>query len=89
MYKLHDNAAISSIVVSAGFCVTGADDQLLRIWPMDFSEYTLEAANDGVITNLALSEDASKVACGTSIGTLNILDLTTNDCRTIVRAHTE
>lgn len=56
---------------------------------MNFSEYTLEAANDGVVTNIALSEDASKVACGTSIGTLNILDLATNDCKTIVRAHTE
>lgn len=55
---------------------------------MNFSEYTLEAANDGVVTNIALSEDASKVACGTSIGTLNVLDLTTNDCKTLVRAHT-
>ena len=53
----------------------------MRIWPMNFSEYTLEAANDGVVTNIALSEDASKVACGTSIGTLNILDLATNDCK--------
>ena len=56
---------------------------------MDFSEFTLEAANDGVVTNIALSQDSSKVACGTSTGTLNILDLTTNDCKTIIRAHTE
>lgn len=56
---------------------------------MNFSQYTIEAANDGVVTNIALSDDASKVACGTSIGTLNILDLATNDCKTIVRAHTE
>lgn len=88
VYKLHDNCAITSVAVSAGFCVTGGEDQLLRIWPLNFAQYTLQAANDGVVTNIALSDDASKVACGTSTGTLNILDLATNDCKTIVRAHT-
>lgn len=89
MYKLHDNAAISSLVVSSGFCVTGGEDQLLRVWEMDFSEYILEANNDGVVTSLTLSEDASQVACGTSTGVLSILDLTNNNFRTIVRSHTE
>lgn len=56
---------------------------------MDFSEYILEANNDGVVTSLTLSEDASQVACGTSTGVLSILDLTSNNYRTIVRAHTE
>lgn len=55
MYKLHDNSAISSIVISAGFCITGSEDQLLRVWQMDFSEYILEASNDGVVTSLALN----------------------------------
>lgn len=41
VYKLHDNAAITSILVSANFVVTGGEDQLLRIWPKDFSEYSL------------------------------------------------
>lgn len=31
VYKLHDNAAISSLVVSSGFCITGGEDQLLRV----------------------------------------------------------
>ena len=56
---------------------------------MDFSEYILEANNDGVVTSLTLSEDASQVACGTSTGVLSILDLTNNNYRTIVRSHTE
>jgi WD40 repeat protein len=56
---------------------------------MDFSEYILEANNDGVVTSLTLSADASQVACGTSTGVLSILDLTNNNYRTIVRSHTE
>ena len=36
-----------------------------------------------------LSEDGSEVACGTSTGVLSVLDLTSNNYRTIVRAHTE
>ena len=56
---------------------------------MDFSEFILEANNDGVVTSLTLSEDASQVACGTSTGVLSILDLTNNNYRTIVRSHTE
>jgi WD40 repeat protein len=56
---------------------------------MDFSEYILEANNDGVVTSLTLSEEASQVACGTSTGVLSILDLTNNNYRTIVRSHTE
>ena len=89
VYKLHENAAISSLVVSSGFCVTGGEDQLLRVWQMDFSEYILAANNDGVVTSLTLSEDAAQVACGTSTGVLSILDLTNNNYRTIVRSHTE
>lgn len=55
---------------------------------MDFSEYILEASNDGVVTSLALNEDGSLVACGTSTGTLSILDLTNNNYKIIVRSHT-
>ena len=74
--------------MSAGFCVTGSSDQLLRVWQMDFSEYILEAGNDGVVASLALNKDSTQVACGTSAGTLSILDLTNNNFKTIVRSHT-
>lgn len=69
--------------------MTGGEDQLIRVWQMDFNEYILETDNDGVVTSLTLSEDASQVACGTSTGVLSILDLTNNNYRTIVRSHTE
>ena len=55
---------------------------------MDFSEYILEAGNDGVVASLALNEDNTQVVCGTSAGTLSILDLTNNNFKTIVRSHT-
>ena len=68
--------------------MTGAEDHLLRVWHMDFTEYILEAGNDGVVTSLVLNDDSSLVACGTSTGTLSILDLTNNNYKTIVRSHT-
>jgi hypothetical protein len=41
VYQLH-SAAINSLVVFDGFCVTGSDDRQLRVWPMDFSDFLLE-----------------------------------------------
>lgn len=37
---------------------------------------------------MVLNEDATLVACGTSTGTLSILDLTNNNYKTQVRSHT-
>ena len=41
VYQLH-SAAINSLVVHDSFCVTGSDDKVLRVWPLDFSDYLLE-----------------------------------------------
>ena len=37
---------------------------------------------------MVLSEDATLVACGTSVGSLSILNLSNNDYKTIVHSHT-
>ena len=42
VFKIHD-LSICSIAISSGFCVTGSQDQYLRVWPLDFSEFYLEA----------------------------------------------
>jgi WD40 repeat protein len=76
-------------MMSVGFCVTGGEDQVLRVWPMDFSEYILEAEHEGIITSLALSEDGMHVACGTSSGGLGVLDLTNHNYKTVLRSHTD
>eukprot|EP00955_Chlamydomonas_euryale_P104737 365590-Chlamydomonas_euryale.AAC.8 len=49
IYQLH-GAAINSLSVHESFCVTAGDDALLRVWPLDFSDYLLEAAHEGSVT---------------------------------------
>ena len=88
VYKLHDSA-ICSLMMSMGFCVTGGEDQVLRVWPLDFGEYILEAEHEGIITSLSLSEDGMHVACGTNSGGLGILDLTNHNYKTVLRSHTD
>jgi len=34
--------SINSMVIHEAFCVTGSDDGLLRVWPLDFSNVILE-----------------------------------------------
>ena len=46
VYQLH-SAAINSLVVHDSFCVTGSDDKVLRVWPLDFSDYLLEVRGGG------------------------------------------
>lgn len=82
VFKIHDYS-ICSIAISSGFCVTGSQDQYLRVWPLDFSEFYLEAYHEGVIISLDISYDSLKVACGTSSGSLSILDLNNQSYRTL------
>jgi hypothetical protein len=61
----------------------------LRVWPLDFSEFFIEAKHEGVLISLDISLDALHVACGTSTGGLGVLDLSNNNYKTILRSHTE
>jgi len=87
VFKLHDSC-ICSLSVSAGFCVTGSEDQYLRVWPLDFSEYFLEAGHKGIVISLDISQDSLRVISGVSSGGLSILDLTNQNYRTLLRTHT-
>lgn len=88
VFKIHD-LSICSISVSAGFCVTGSQDQYIRVWPLDFSEFFLEAQHESIIISLDISLDGLKVACGTSANSLSILDLTTQNYKTLLRSHSD
>lgn len=88
VFKIHD-LSICSISVSAGFCVTGSQDQYIRVWPLDFSEFFLEAQHESIIIALDISMDGLKVACGTSANSLSILDLTTQNYKTLLRSHSD
>ncbi len=87
VYKVHE-AGVSSMALSAGYCVTGSEDKMLRVWHIDFSEYLLEAEHEGAVTSLSISEDATNVVCATSNGGLGLLDLTSHSYKTMLRSHT-
>lgn len=57
VFKVHERS-ICALSVSAGFCVTGSEDSYLRVWPLDFSEFFLEAKHEGVVHSIDISEDA-------------------------------
>ncbi|CAG9320539.1 unnamed protein product [Blepharisma stoltei] len=84
--QLHDSA-ISSIAVSEGFCVTGSRDCYIRVWPLDFSKFILEAHHEDAVTAVAISSDGQHVVCGTSNCTIGILGMTTNSYKTLLRSH--
>ena len=86
--KIHD-LSICSISVSAGYCITGSQDQYIRVWPLDFSEFFLEAYHESIVISLDISQDGLKVACGTSANTLSILDLNNQNCNTRLRSHSD
>jgi WD repeat-containing protein 90 len=49
IYKLH-SGPITSLSVSEGFAVTGSEDCMLRVWPLDFSEFYLQAQQKGNVS---------------------------------------
>jgi len=72
-YQTNDSA-IYSISVNEAFCVTGSEDTYLRVWPLDFSEFFMEAKHEGTVCSVDISPDGLKVVCGTQYGSLGILD---------------
>jgi len=58
------SAAIRTIAVNEGYCVTGSDDTFLRVWPLDFSDYILEAQHEGPVLSVNVSQDGLKLAVG-------------------------
>ena len=126
VYQLH-SAAINSLVVHDSFCVTGSDDKMLRVWPMDFSDYLLEvlrestlgctgtwfhhlystptyctltphtfyhtphtfqAEHEAPVTSVGTSGDGLRVCVGTESGALGVLDIPSQQYRTLLRSHT-
>ena len=43
--RLHDGP-ILSLEVNDGFAVTCSEDNLVRLWPLDFSDFLMEAAHE-------------------------------------------
>ena len=86
IYRLHDGS-INALVVTDGFCVTGSSDRFLRVWPLDFSDYFLEAEHAAPVNALSVSGDCLRIAIGTNNGTVGVMDVATHGYRTVVRSH--
>jgi WD40 repeat protein len=65
--------------------VTGAEDHKLRLWPLDFTDFLLEAQHEGVVTNIRISLDGRKLAIGTNAGTLGVLNVSEHSYNTVLR----
>lgn len=60
VYQLH-GAAINAIAVNDGFAITGCDDKFVRVWPVDFSDFFLEAEHEAPVTAVGISPDGLQV----------------------------
>jgi len=87
VYQLHD-AGINSLAICEAFCVTGSDDMYLRVWPLDFSEFFIEAKHESLIKSISISQDNVEILCGTESNIVGILDIPNQKYKTIVRSHT-
>lgn len=47
-YRTNDTA-IHSIACNENYCVTGTEDNFLRVWHLDFSDIFMEAPHDGAV----------------------------------------
>eukprot|EP00210_Caulerpa_lentillifera_P006723 g6425.t1 len=88
IHKLHDSA-INCLAMSEGYCAIGSDDCFLRIWPLDFHDYLLQAENDSPVTSVSLSTDGLNICIGTESGALSVLDIVSHTHETVMRSHTD
>lgn len=87
VFQLHD-APIHCISVNDGYCCTVSEDMLMRVWPLDFTDFFLEARHDGPVTALDISEDGCNIAVSSNDGTLGVMNVVTQKYRTVLRSHT-
>lgn len=86
IYKLH-SGPIYSLSVNEGFCVTGSGDCFLRVWPLDFSDYFLQAQHKGAISAVQISSDGLHVLVGSENGCIGVMDLSSTAYQTRIRSH--
>ena len=85
VYKVQDSA-ILALAVNEAFCATGSKDGFLRIWPVDFSEFLIEAKHDTGVCAVDISYDALDILCGTLGGSIGILNVQNKEYKTILRS---
>jgi len=88
VFTCHESA-ILSLTLGAGLCLTGGADQRLRIWPLDFAEFLIEAKHEGALVCLDLSGAETRVVCATATSDLGVLDLSSQNYKTVLRSHVD
>lgn len=73
--------------MNEAFCVIGSEDTYLRVWPLDFSEFFIEAQHEGTVSAVDISSDGLKVVCGTLYGSIGIVDKSNKNYKTLLRSH--
>ena len=80
---------LNTLSVSDSYCATGSDDGFVRIWPLDFSQVTVEAEHEAPIGLVRFSSDCLRICSATLTGNLGILDVKQKEYITLVRSHTD
>lgn len=88
VFKLHDDC-ITAIKVQNDFCSTGSGDTYLRVWPLDFTEFFLEAKHEAVVSHIDIKQDGLKLLCTNLSNAIGVIDLNTQSYRTILRSHSK
>eukprot|EP01105_Mastigella_eilhardi_P012172 TRINITY_DN2799_c0_g1_i4.p1 TRINITY_DN2799_c0_g1~~TRINITY_DN2799_c0_g1_i4.p1 ORF type:complete len:1445 (+),score=203.20 TRINITY_DN2799_c0_g1_i4:739-5073(+) len=70
-----DTGPINSLSVWRGYCATGSCNNLLRVWPLDFKNFSLEARNEGSVIATDLSCDGVRAVSGTDTGQIAVVDI--------------
>jgi WD40 repeat protein len=84
IFKIQDQA-ILSLKLNDAFCATGSLDGYLRIWPIDFKEFLIEAKHDSGVCSVDISHDAMNIICGTLNGSVGMLNIQTKEYKTVLR----
>jgi WD40 repeat protein len=87
VYQLH-SGPIRSISVNEGFCATGSDDGFLRLWPLDFADFYLQAQHKAPVCGLSIAKGGLVILVVTGNGTMGVLDISTSGYKTLLRSHT-
>jgi WD40 repeat protein len=87
--EISPSLRLNSLTVSDKFCVTGSDDGFVRIWPLDFSQVSVEAEHESSIGVVRFSPDCFRICTATLNGNLGILDVNQKDYITLIRSHTD
>ena len=86
VFQLH-TGPIHSIDVNEGFFISCGSDGFLRMWPHDFGTFFLEAHHDCPVTSASISPDGLKVASMTALGSVGVLDISSQRYSTLLRPH--